>query len=171
MRNDPRRLLPLFATALLTAGLTGNAFAAQAKATATKTAPARTAQANTAQARPAQGNAAQPGNRAAPRPAPQITYYRGDPLSGGTRLGTAAGTRQPGSAPFADAPQGATHALITTPSGRRIVDLRDAAQNAGRRGAGDPGGRGDGANRDGDRQDGARPGDARPGAGGGPGRR
>ena len=138
MRNHNRRLTPLFA-ALLTAGLAGSAFAApggQAGRAANPASPNQTrsaqpqlraaqpkaAQPKAAQPGPAQGSAAQPGSRNAPRQAPQITYYRGDPLSGGTRLGTAAaGERQPGRAPFADAPQGATHALITTPSGRRIV--------------------------------------------------
>ena len=192
MRNHNRRLTPLFA-ALLTAGLAGSAFAApggQAGRAANPASPNQTrsaqpqlraAQPKAAQTGPAQGSATQPGSRNAPRQAPQITYYSGDPLSGGTRLGTAAaGEGQPGRAPFADAPQGATHALITMPSGRRIVNLQDVAQNGGRGGAGDLGGRnggggeGDQGRRNGDRHDGVGrggPDGGRPGAGNGPGRR
>lgn len=58
--------------------------------------------------------------------AAQVTYYRGDPLAGGQRLTTSALTPQPGGRLFQDAPRGATFAVVSTPSGRRVVNLQEA---------------------------------------------
>lgn len=56
--------------------------------------------------------------------ATQATYYRGDPLQGGQRLGTT--VTAPRGALFQNAPTGATHAVITTPAGQRVVSLQEA---------------------------------------------
>lgn len=59
-----------------------------------------------------------------------VTYYRGDPLNGGQLLGTRTVTPQPGERPFQNAPGGATHAVVTTPFGKRVVNLSEAQNQA-----------------------------------------
>lgn len=161
-------LTPLIVAAFFTASATSTAFAAtnrtNASTSAQRVAPAQAGKPN--QTRQPVGQ--QPGDRQM-----QVTYYRGDPLNGGQRLNTvtvnppapaarsAAGQR---THPLVqNAPQGATHAVITTPSGQRVVNLNDAqAQGGLRRGEdrdrGPRGGEGRGGQRDG--QDGRQiPGD------------
>lgn len=54
----------------------------------------------------------------------QVTYYRGDPLQGGQRLGTT--VTAPRGDLLQNVPTGATHAVVTTPAGQRVVILQDA---------------------------------------------
>lgn len=79
-------------------------------------------------------------------PTLQVTYYRGDPLQGGQRLGTTATATAPRGDLFQNAPTGATHAVITTPAGQQVVNLQDVQNRtaADQRAAGDQ-------DRDGDR--------------------
>ncbi|WP_216322209.1 hypothetical protein [Deinococcus aestuarii] len=107
MRHAPKVLLPLLA-----ALLAGGTLAAPAVATT------------------------QPGPRPAPGAQPhapqamQVAYYRGDPLGGGQLLSRTV-TPGPGERPFQNAPGGATHAVVTTPSGQRVVALRDTRSQPG----------------------------------------
>lgn len=70
---------------------------------------------------------------APPQRAPQsvqVAYYQGDPLSGGrllqTRSVSAPGGPRMGGGLFQNVPAGATHAVVTTPFGKRVVNLKDA---------------------------------------------
>ncbi|GMA14232.1 hypothetical protein E5F05_02650 (plasmid) [Deinococcus metallilatus] len=68
----------------------------------------------------------------------QVAYYRGDPLKGGQLLTTASVTPRTGGQLFQNAPGGATYAVVTTPFGRRVVNLQ-ATQARGRPDGGGPG--------------------------------
>ncbi|SMB78390.1 hypothetical protein [Deinococcus hopiensis] len=105
MRMNHRTLTALFAATLLTSSVL-------AAPTAAKTA-----------ASTAQGQLQDRGPQAQ---AMQVTYYAGHPLQGGKRLSSATVTPQRGSTPFANAPKGATYAVMTTPFGKRIVNLKNA---------------------------------------------
>lgn len=66
-----------------------------------------------------------------------VRYYAGDPLNGGRFLNESRATPARDARPFADAPQGATFAVVPTPRGRLIVDLRTIGNDP--RGFGGPG--------------------------------
>lgn len=96
-------------------------------------------------------NVPQPQQRSAPqapqnqRPGPAaqdfaVRYYAGDPLNGGRFLGESRAAPARDARPFADAPQGATFAVVPTPRGRLVVDLSTVGNDP--RGFGGPGGPG-----------------------------
>lgn len=153
MQNKKNVLTPLILATLFTS-VTGTAFAATTKANA----PTQAQRVAPAQAgRRAQGAQNQAGQQRPERQAMQVAYYSGDPLKGGQRLSTKTVTApadgpqggrqegaQQGANPLAqNAPKGATHAVITTPFGRRVVNL-SSSQNAPHRGDAEPGGLGQG---------------------------
>ncbi|MCP2014405.1 hypothetical protein L1280_001556 [Deinococcus sp. HSC-46F16] len=107
MRNRLNLLTPVLAAAVLVS----SALAAPGSANA---GPRTTAPATAGQRTPTTQTQA-----------PQVTYYRGDPLQGGQRLGTTSVTTPRGDL-FQNAPAGATHAVVTTPTGQRVVALQDA---------------------------------------------
>ncbi|WP_161883656.1 hypothetical protein [Deinococcus alpinitundrae] len=64
-----------------------------------------------------------------------VTFYAGDPLSGGTRLSSTTVQPQPRGTtttpinPFANPPKGATYVALTSDHGTRILTLKDAQTN------------------------------------------
>ncbi|MFC5846812.1 hypothetical protein [Deinococcus petrolearius] len=103
--------------------MTGTAFAAPNTAAAQPRTPGQTQAPSQTQQRP---------NQAA-----QVAYYKGSPLGGGQLLKTVTLTAQRGDALFQNAPQGATHAVVTTPFGRQVVNLKTAQTQQKDRGAPD----------------------------------
>lgn len=99
----------------------------------------------------------------------QVAYYQGDPLGGGrllqTRSVSAQGGPQMGGGLFQNAPAGATYAVVTTPFGKRVVNLGDAQNRQPP--AGGPGGMPPGQDQPGAPMNGPA-GDRAPGGNGGP---
>ncbi|PYE52753.1 hypothetical protein [Deinococcus yavapaiensis] len=119
MNRTKKLLVPVLATLLA-----GSTLAGAQTTSRTRTPTPRT---NTQTQQPRQ----QRGDRSA-RASLTVKFYAGDPLKGGTLLSTATIQRdaaRPANL-FANAPKGATYVSIETPSGTRVMTLKDAQANA-----------------------------------------
>lgn len=67
-----------------------------------------------------------------------VAYYQGNPLNGGQLIKTTTVTAQRGAQLFQNAPQGATYALITTPRGKQVINLKTAQTRTQDQGRGAP---------------------------------
>lgn len=61
----------------------------------------------------------------------EVEYFDADPLKGGKSVGKSTVTPARGTSPFAEAPQTAKFAVVTSPRGQDIVDLSQAADQMG----------------------------------------
>lgn len=109
-------------TSLLSAALLGTVLAAAPSSSQA----AQTQSQN--QAREARATQAREGREAREAREHTVTFYRGNPLEGGSPLGEATASRD--TAPTV--PEGATHAVLATPRGQLVVTTEALTERAGR---------------------------------------